>query len=211
MILSIAGPSTPMNPYTLTLLRHGKIDHQGSLVGQHECALTDSGQAVMERSWKQIVALAPVSTMATSPLQRCREFAVRHALATSVPLKVDQRFSDCDFGSWQGMSQDKLSQQHPGWEKTWQSGALDIPQAETAAVFQTRVLTGFSEWIASTHGSHRLLVTHARVITSLLGELLDMSPSAARLITVQPGGFVQLSILEDHPAYLMHLEAPLLS
>jgi alpha-ribazole phosphatase len=200
-----------MNPYTLTLLRHGTIDHQGAIAGQRECPLTDAGQATMERSWKQIVALAPVSTMATSPLQRCREFAVRHALTTAVPLKVDLRFSELDFGSWDGISRELLNQQQPQWEREWQKGALDLPQGESAEVFQTRVLAGFSEWIASTQGSHRLLVTHARVITSLLSELLDMNASAARLITVQPGGFVQLSILEDHPAYLMHLEAPTLS
>lgn len=197
-----------MNPYTLTLLRHGAIDHHGTLVGQREVALTEDGQAMMERSWKQIVALAPVSTMGTSPLIRCREFAVRHALATSVPLKVDDRFSEFDFGAWDGMLLDGLSLQHPGWEREWRSGKLSPPQGESREVFQTRVLSGFSEWISATRGSHRLLVTHAAVITSLLAELLDMESNVARLITVQPGGFVQLSILEDHPAYLMHLEAP---
>jgi alpha-ribazole phosphatase len=198
-----------MNPYTLTLLRHGEIDHQGCLAGQREVALTEAGHAMMERSWQQIVALAPVSTMATSPLLRCREFAVRHALATSVPLKVDARFAEFDFGAWDGVPLDELARRQPGWEKQWQSGKLCAPDGEGREVFQTRVLSGFSEWIASTRGSHRLLVTHAALITSLLSELLDMDTNVARLITVQPGGFVQLSILEDHPAYLMHLEAPL--
>lgn len=197
-----------MNPYTLTILRHGEIDPQGCLAGQREVPLTEAGQAMMARSWKQIVALAPVTSMATSPLQRCREFAVRHALETSVPLKVDTRFSEFDFGLWDGMPLEDLNRLQPDWEKQWQNGKLAAPEGESREVFQTRVLSGFSEWIASTRGSHRLLVTHAAVITSLLSELLDMETSAARLITVQPGGFVQLSILEDHPAYLMHLEAP---
>lgn len=197
-----------MNPYTLTLLRHGDIDDQGLLTGQREVTLTEDGATTMARSWQQITALAPVSTMATSPLTRCREFAVHHALETSVPLKVDPRFSECNYGAWDGEDCRALQQQYPNWEQRWRNGVLTLPDGESREVFDTRVLAGFSEWIASTRGSHRVLVTHALVIASLLAELLDMDLDVARLITVQPGGFVQLSILEDHPAYLMRLDAP---
>jgi alpha-ribazole phosphatase len=195
-----------MNPYTLTLMRHGCTEENGPFSGRRDIALTEAGQLQMERSWQQVVALAPVSTMACSPLVRCREFAVRHALALSVPLKVDERFSEYDFGNWSGCSPGELGE--PDWEKRWQTGALIPPGGESREGFHTRVLTGFSEWIAATRGSHRVLVTHAPVITALLAELLDMGRDVARLITVQPGGFVQLSILEDHPAYLMRLDAP---
>ncbi|MBP7580071.1 MAG: histidine phosphatase family protein, partial [Vogesella sp.] len=60
-----------MNPYTLTLLRHGDIDHQGRLIGHTDLPLTAQGQADMAASWQRIVQLAPVSCMATSPLLRC--------------------------------------------------------------------------------------------------------------------------------------------
>jgi broad specificity phosphatase PhoE len=198
-----------MNPYTLTLLRHGDIDHQGRLAGRRDVPLTPEGGAMMDRSWGQIAALAPVSCMATSPLIRCREFAVRHALAASVPLKVDDRFAEFDLGQWDGCAQSELAAAEPQWEQAWQAGQLSLPGGESPAVFHTRVLSGFSEWIAASRGCHRVLVTHGPVITALLAELLDMEPAVARLITVQPGGFVQLSILQDHPAYLMRLDAPL--
>lgn len=197
-----------MNPYTLTLLRHGEIDDHGCLAGQREVALTTGGCAGMEDSWKRIIELAPVSTMATSPLQRCREFAVRHALEISMPLKVDPRFSEFDFGLWDGEPLNELNSQNPEWKKSLLSGKIGMPQGENYELFHTRVLTGFSEWIASTRGSHRVLITHGTVITTLMAELLGMAPAVARLMTVQPGGFAQLSILEDHPVYLMRLEAP---
>ncbi|WP_133679001.1 histidine phosphatase family protein [Paludibacterium purpuratum] len=198
-----------MNPYTLTLLRHGEIDHQGLLTGQRDVPLTTEGGAAMDRSWQQIAALAPVSSMATSPLARCREFAVRRALAASVPLKVDERFAEFDFGDWDGRAQSELATAEPHWEQAWQTGKLALPGGESPERFHTRVLSGFSEWIAASRGCHRVLVTHGAVITTLLAELLDMELAVARLITVQPGGFVQLSILQAHPAYLMRLDAPL--
>lgn len=197
-----------MNPYTLTLIRHGETQVHAPFAGLSDIALSEAGLQQMENSWRQVVALAPVSTMACSPLLRCREFAVQHALALSVPLKVDARFAECDFGAWADLSAEALEQRHPGWDNLWRAGALTPPGGESHEGFHTRVLTGFSEWIAGARGSHRVLVTHGTVITTLLAELLDMGPDVARLITVQPGGFVQLSILEDHPAYLMRLDAP---
>ncbi|VEB40278.1 Uncharacterised protein [Chromobacterium violaceum] len=56
-------------------------------------------------------------------------------------------------------------------------------------------------------GSHRLLVTHGGVITVLMAELLGTEFAVAKLMTVQRGGFVQLSMLEGHPAYLLRLES----
>ena len=41
-------------------------------------------------------------------------------------------------------------------------------------------------------------------VRSTHGALVPLS----ELMTVQRGGFAQLSILEGHPAYLMHLESP---
>lgn len=198
-----------MNPYTLTLLRHGDIDQQNLLTGQHETPLSEAGNAMMDRSWQQIAALAPVSCMATSPLNHCREFAVRRALAASIPLKVDERFSEQDMGAWEGVPLSVLSEQAPNWETQWRQGELSPPGGESPEAFHTRVLSGYSAWIAASRGCHRVLVTHAPVITILLAELLEMDRSVARLITVQPGGFVQLSILHDHPAYLMRLDAPM--
>jgi broad specificity phosphatase PhoE len=69
-----------MNPYTLTLLRHGEIDHDGRLIGRTDLPLNDLGCEQMSRSWQRLNQLAPVTSMATSPLQRCREFAVHQAL-----------------------------------------------------------------------------------------------------------------------------------
>jgi len=170
-----------MNPYTLTMLRHGETEAAGPPSGHHDVLLTQAGAAKMNESWKRLSAMAPVSTMATSPLLYCREFAVRHALEISAPLKVEPRFADYGCDPWQD---------------------------ENPEAFHTRVLTGFSEWIASTRGSHRVLVTHGEVITTLMVELLLVERPLARMMTIQPGGFVHLSIMEDHPAFLMHLEAP---
>lgn len=197
-----------MFPYTLTLLRHGNIDHEGRLIGQTDLPANDSGITQMARSWQRLNSLAPVTSMATSPLQRCREFAVYQALQAALPLKVDERFAEIDFGDWDGMSLNSLSAQHPDWRQALVRHQLVPPGGESYALFSQRVLAGFHDWIAASHGSHRVLVTHGGVITVLMAELLGTDFSVAKLMTVQRGGFAQLSILTGHPAYLMRLEAP---
>ena len=197
-----------MNPYTLTLLRHGDIDHQGRLIGHTDLPLTERGRADMAASWQRIVQLAPVTCMATSPLQRCREFAVQQALASRVPLHVAPGLTECHFGSWENRPQADISATTPDWQTLLARGLLTPEGGERFDAFRTRVLTGFAEWMQQARGSHRVLVSHGGVINVLLAELLGTEFNVARLMAVQRGGFAQLSILDGHPAYLTRLESP---
>ncbi|NDV13675.1 histidine phosphatase family protein [Crenobacter caeni] len=197
-----------MNPYTLTLLRHGEIDHQGRLIGRTDLALTDAGHAQMRTAWDAIRAVAPVTALAASPLSRCRAFAVEAALEASLPLKLDAGFAEMDFGAWDGEPLAALNAAEPGWGGRVERGELVPPGGERFEVFRTRVLTALAQWTRDASGSHRVLVAHGGVITVLLAELLSLPFSAARLIAVPRGGFAQLSILDGHPAYLTRLTAP---
>ncbi|AUH53306.1 histidine phosphatase family protein [Chromobacterium sp. ATCC 53434] len=196
-----------MNPYTLTLLRHGDIEHDGRLIGLTDLPLTELGHQQLARSWQRISNLAPVTSIASSPLQRCREFAVKQALSGSLTLKVDPRFAEMDFGHWDGQPLAELEQTHPGWGGELAEGRLSPPGGESFEQFRTRVLAGLADWMTEARGSHRLLVTHGGVITVLMAELFGTEFAVAKLMTVQRGGFVQLSMLEGHPPYLLRLES----
>lgn len=197
-----------MNPYTLTLLRHGQIDHQGRLVGRSDLPLTAQGLVDMQQSWQKLTALAPVTSMASSPLLRCREFAVKQALQCRVPLHVSPALAECDFGSWEGRALAEINAETPDWSLLMMRGLLMPEGGESFELFRTRVLAGFADWLREARGSHRVLVSHGGVISVLLAELLGIEFSAARLMAVQRGGFAQLSILDGHPAYLTRLESP---
>lgn len=196
-----------MNPFTLTLLRHGDIDHGGRLIGHTDLPLSERGWTQLHASWETL-SDNPVTAMATSPLLRCRAFAVEQALHCSVKLKVDERFAECDFGLWDGELVSALAASHPDWQEKLADGSLTAPEGESFELFRTRVLAGFAQWVADSKGSHRVLVSHGGVIAVLLAELLGTEFSVARLINVPRGGFAQLSILEGHPAYLTRLEGP---
>ncbi|MCP9758839.1 histidine phosphatase family protein [Aquitalea sp. S1-19] len=197
-----------MSAYTLTLLRHGEIDHAGRLIGRTDLALNTQGWQQLHASWGSLSRTAPVTALASSPLQRCHGFAVESALAASLPLNVDAGFAEMDFGDWDGLPSGLIEAQAPGWGLRLAAGELCPPRGEDYAGFRQRILAALAQWNTQATGDHRVLITHGGVITLLLAELLGLPFSAARLISVPRGGFAQLSLLEGHPAYLTRLESP---
>lgn len=197
-----------MSAYTLTLLRHGEIDHAGRLIGRTDLALTTQGQAQMCDSWVSLSRTAPVTALASSPLQRCHGFALTSARASALPLYVASGFAELDFGDWDGLPSAQVELQAPGWGQRLAAGELCPPGGEDYAGFRQRILAALAQWNTQATGDHRVLITHGGVITLLLAELLGLPFSAARLISVPRGGFAQLSLLEGHPGYLTRLESP---
>lgn len=53
-------------------------------------------------------ALPPVSHVVSSPLSRCRLLAERIAAARSLPLAIDPRLTEMDFGTWENRPWDAL-------------------------------------------------------------------------------------------------------
>ncbi|MGL6071804.1 histidine phosphatase family protein [Craterilacuibacter sp.] len=197
-----------MSPYTLTLLRHGDIPHAGRLIGRTDLELSPRGWQQLRASWASLSRTAPVTALASSPLQRCHAFAVESARVASLALKVDAGFAEMDFGDWDGRDSREIENEVPGWGLRLAEGTLSAPAGESFEVFRSRVLGALSGWIEAAPGSHRVLIAHGGVITVLLAELLQLPFSAARLIAVPRGGFAQLAMLDGHPAYLTRLEPP---
>jgi broad specificity phosphatase PhoE len=115
-----------MNPYTLTLLRHGEIDHDGRLIGRTDLPLNDLGCEQMSRSWQRLNQLAPVTSMATSPCNAAASLpCIRPAWFAAA--EGGRTFCRIRFGDWDGMSRDVLSGQHPDWGSRVAAGELIPP------------------------------------------------------------------------------------
>lgn len=116
-----------------------------------------------------IAGLPAVTRLLTSPLQRCRLLAERIGQARGVPVEVDERLTEIDFGTWEGLPWDAVPRDEmDGW-------AADFWHArphggESVAQFSTRV-AGF---LADCRGAHDwLVVAHAgqmRAAVHLMGQ-----------------------------------------
>lgn len=97
----------------------------------------------------------------TSPLQRCRRLAEHIAGELRVPLSVDLRFQEMDFGTWEGRAWAEIPRAEiDAW-------AADFMHArphggESVAMLRARTLEALAE--LKNTGDQHLIVTHAGVI-----------------------------------------------
>jgi len=85
----------------LVLLRHGEAtaNAAGLLLGRSDVALTERGQ---QQAAALGAALGPVVSVRSSPLRRALDTAA--ALSLSVPVVVDERWVEVDYGEHEGQA-----------------------------------------------------------------------------------------------------------
>ncbi|MDZ3831472.1 MAG: histidine phosphatase family protein [Sphingopyxis sp.] len=87
-----------MTGYALHLLRHGAPEQTGLLMGRTDCAPTPTGIAAC-------VAKASglnVAHLYASNLARCRQAGEAIGTAMNLPVTIDPRWRELDFGDWDG-------------------------------------------------------------------------------------------------------------
>lgn len=150
------------------LLRHGLTGSAGRFCGSSNPRLSPAGWAQMERSvggsrWDRIV---------TSPLTRCLEFATALACRADVPLAIDPRWAEMDFGDWEDVAPAVIWEIDPGvLERFWQNPLRHPPpNGEPFEPFCDRVLSGWMD-VVRTREPRILVVSHGGPIRLLLSHI----------------------------------------
>lgn len=175
----------------IELLRHGEPVGGRRYRGKLDDALSEKGwqqmwRAVGDRSdWQQIV---------TSPLQRCRAFAMALGERHGLPVAVDGRFAEVGFGSWEGRTRQELEAQFPGQVLRFLRDPVDNrpPGAELLDDFICRVHAGLADVLQAYAGKRILLVAHAGVIRAVMTHVLGMPPAAMYRIHVENAGLTRI-------------------
>jgi alpha-ribazole phosphatase len=146
------------------ILRHPRpAISPGLCYGRADLALAPGWEAEAEALLR---ALPPVVALRSSPLTRCRQLAERISDARALPLAVDPRLTEIDFGSWETRPWDDIPRAElDAW-------AADFHHArphggESVAMLADRVAQALSETPPGT-----LWVTHAgvaRAVAALTG------------------------------------------
>ena len=134
----------------LILVRHGEstANAAGLLVGRLDAPLTDRGVAQAETLGP---VLGSVSRVISSPLARARATAT--ALGTSLPVEVDERWIEVDYGEFDGRPLDSVPPET--WSR-WRSDPDFRPAGgESLAEAGRRVRSACEELFADDDGSAR--------------------------------------------------------
>lgn len=139
----------------------------------------------------------PLAAVLTSPLQRARETAAPLASRRGVSARVDDAFTEIDYGDWSGLSFENLHEQ-PGWRRYNQFRSLaEIPGGETVVAAQARAVSGLMRLAKDHPDSQVAIVSHAEIVRSLLAFCLGVPIELARRLEIGPASRSIVAIYQD--------------
>ena len=184
---------------TLVLLRHGQTDWNalGRFQGQTDIALNDTGLQQATAAAKAIAGLRP-DVLVASPFTRAQQTAGEVAKVTDLPIETDERLSEINCGSWEGLTMDQVTQIDPEFVKALREGRdyRRSPEGETAEETGER-WAGAVRDIVETHAGRRIVVvSHGLAMRQGIAKLLGWDYELSQ----QHGPFDNCSwaILEQH-------------
>jgi probable phosphoglycerate mutase len=170
------------------LARHGEtsLNAAGLLRGRLDPPLTEKGQTQAE-ALADALQGEDIHLIVTSPLQRAIATARPLAERIGVPVEIDQRFNDRDYGVWAGISRDEV-------EARWGS-VDDAPGVESADAVLARVLEGFREITTKLGDGVGMIVSHDAINRPLL---VALESSLANRAIPQETGCYNVLRSSDH-------------
>ncbi len=192
----------------LVLARHGETDANagGLLLGRLDPPLNERGRAQAAALAVAFAARTPPAAIVSSPLHRTRETAEMIAGACGMPVEIDDRLVEVDYGVWDGHPFADLP---PDLVRRWRTDARFTPEGgESLADVRAR-MTGCATDLLARATEHRaaiLAVSHvspikaavlwALALDDLFSWRLRLDVASITRITPGPDGPVLLTFNE---------------
>lgn len=161
-----------MSTTQIDVLRHGKV-----LTPHLFCAASDEPLSL--EGWQQLVKTTKhyqPDQVLSSPSVRCLSFAQDFSAKRTIPLHVEQRIQEMNFGDWVGKSSQAIwEKDQAAMQQLW-SDPLNFtaPKGESMLAFIQRVKAAWDDFTTLYTGKRILLVTHGGVIRVLLAQSLGI-------------------------------------
>jgi len=185
----------------IDLYRHGKVDGPPALYGQTDIACTGEGHAKLLTCLN--ASLAP-DIVLTSPLQRCAYTARRFTEQNNIPLGTLPFLQEMDFGKWDGVPFERLTEEQAELENFWNNPAdYPPPKGETLDHFWNRVNQFWSSLEAHSSATKVSVIAHGGVIRMLLAQALELdykNPNLFTALSIDNASKSRIEIFRDGTA-----------
>lgn len=175
----------------LIIVRHGRTaaNAAGLLQGRADNDLDEAG-ATQARALA--ASLPQPARVVTSPLARARQTAE----AFGVPVEVDERWIELDYGDWEARPVREVAPED--WARWRADVGFAPPSGESLATLQERVEAGLDALRPSAEAEDVVVVTHVSPIKAAVAWALGTGPqttwrmqvgqaSISRIRTAHPG------------------------
>ena len=156
----------------MVLIRHAAVDAGARLCGSLDLPLSPIGRADVRALLRRLTQAVAPEALLSSTLNRAKEVACELGHSWRLDVRLADWAREIDCGEFEGMPFAQLQRDFPDlWTRNEAQvdDAFGWPGGETYTQFRARVLNGLHE-VAATYGSGRVvIVTHAGVISQVLG------------------------------------------
>jgi broad specificity phosphatase PhoE len=196
----------------IRLLRHGRTEAnaRGLLLGRADPVLDEVGRDQARRAAEALAgAGADVVRIVTSPLARCRETAALAGEVLGLPVAVDERWVEMDYGELDGVPVASVP------VATWAAWSADLtwapPGGESIAALGERVRSACDELLAAEGAT--LVVSHVSPIKAAVAWALGVGDEVAWRMFLAPASITTIGRGRRGPSLhgfndVGHLPAP---
>lgn len=151
-----------MTAFALHLLRHGEPEIAGRMLGRTDCAAIATGIAACVEQASGL----DVEAIVSSDLVRARAAAEEVGRMLGLPVVIDRRWRELDFGAWDGLSSAEIDGEALG--RFWNDpDRYAPPGGERWSALFSRV----AEAIGALPPRPTLIVTHGGAMRAALAHL----------------------------------------
>ena len=191
---------------TVLLIRHGRTTANtgGVLAGRTPGVHLDEQGRKQAEALAQRLAELPLAALVSSPLERTQETAqLLLADRAEVPLRTDERLTECDYGLWSGRDIKTLAKE-PLWKVVQaHPSAATFPGGESMAAMSARA-TAAIRGLNAEFGEHAVygVVSHGDVIKAIIADALGMHLDLFQRIQADPCSVTAIQYTELRPFVL---------
>jgi len=183
----------------LFLIRHGRstANAAGILAGHQDGVELDehgTGQAI---SLAAQLANLNLKAFVTSPLLRCVQTASFVVKPHEKKLTIDERFSEMNFGAWQGRLLSELAEEALWKDVQERPSIVRFPEGETFSEVASRACEAISEWNDLLGEESYAVFTHADVIKVVVAEAIGLPLDRFQRIAIDPCSVTILEYSSD--------------
>lgn len=130
----------------------------------------------------------------SSPLTRCKKLA--EIIAGSMPVQIDPRLKELNFGDWEMLDWKQISQTETAQQ--WFSNWTDVPCPEGESYFE--LIDRVKDFLSNLQNKHPqeniLIVTHSGVIRAFISLLNRVDPKKVFDVKIDFGSIHKFSMNE---------------
>jgi phosphoserine phosphatase len=198
----------------IILVRHGETTWNTAEIfrGRADVPLDDIGLEQAERLGDYLSG-EKIDIVYSSPLQRAVQTAGAIARRQDLEVNTPANLIDIDYGGWQGLSSDEVSERYPELYQDWLDTPeqVRIPGGESLEDVRCRAMPFLEEAVTRGEEGRIVLVSHRVVNKVLICALLGLDNSSFWNVKMETGGITRFVLDGDRVILTGHNDTSHLS